>query len=191
MAFAFPVAPTVPHLGTMTRRYISSGFGPRSSPGGGGSTNHQGVDFPVDAGTPVLAAAKGTVSEVVFDHPRAGTHVVLDHGNGYWSRYLHLSEVTVEPGARVRTGARIGASGGEPGASGSGSSTGPHLHFEVWEGEPFRGGTPLDPVPMLTREAAAFVRQYGWALAAGGVSVVGLALAWWYRDDLRTMLQGD
>jgi len=191
MAFAFPIAPTVSHFGTMTQRYVSSGFGPRSSPGGIGSTNHQGVDFPVDAGTPVLAVAKGKVAEVVADHPKAGTYITLDHGNGYWSRYLHLSETSVVPGQSVRVGTRLGASGGVPGAWGAGTSTGPHLHFELWDGEPFRGGVPLDPLPLLTREATAFVRQYGWALAAGGVSIAGLALAWLYRDNLRNMLRGD
>ena len=191
MTFAFPVAPTVSHLGTMTKRYVSSGFGPRSSPGGIGSTNHQGVDFPVDAGTPVLAVAKGTVTEVTPDHPKAGTYIVLDHGNGYWSRYLHLSETNVVPGQTVRVGTRLGASGGEPGAWGAGTSTGPHLHFELWDGEPFRGGAPLDPLPLLTREATAFLGRYGWLLAAGGASLAGLVAVWYYQDDIRGLLKGD
>jgi murein DD-endopeptidase MepM/ murein hydrolase activator NlpD len=94
---------------------------------------HYGVDLVVTTGTPVHAAAGGTVR--VF--PSAfgyGLHVLLDHGNGISSLYAHLSAVTAASGDVVAPGEVLGAVGS------SGNSTGPHLHFEVR-----RDGIPEDP----------------------------------------------
>ena len=152
--FAFPFEASISRYGRMAQRTISSGFGPRASPGGIGSTDHKGIDFPADVGTPVLAIGDGTVRRVVENHATAGTYVEVEHGNGYWSRYLHLSRASVASGARVAQGSTVGLSGGQPGAYGSGTSTGPHLHLEVWRGQPYAGGTPIDPLPLLTLDAA-------------------------------------
>lgn len=191
MNLAWPVPLTVSRFGSMTKRAVSSGFGPRSSPGGVGSTNHQGIDIPIDAGTQVYAVARGTVTEAVPDNPSAGTFVTIDHGDGYFTRYLHLSRMDVKVGDPVKVGTPVGLSGGEPGAWGAGKSTGPHLHFEVWEGgKPFGGGRAVDPLPLLTREATALAREYWWVIAAGGVGLVSLALAYRYRTDIRAYLTG-
>jgi murein DD-endopeptidase MepM/ murein hydrolase activator NlpD len=175
----------------MTTRAVSSGFGQRSSPGGVGSTNHQGIDIPLDVGSTVYAVARGTVTEAVPDNASAGTYITIDHGDGYYTRYLHLSRMDVSVGQPVKVGTPVGLSGGQPGAWGAGHSTGPHLHFEVWEdGKPFGGGHAVDPLPLLTREATALAREYWWAIAAGGVGVIALALAYRYRTDIRGYLTG-
>lgn len=119
---------------------IGDGFGaPR--PGG---RRHQGVDFPVDYGTRVGAAAPGTTIFAADNYGGYGTLVVIQHSLGYTTWYAHLSRSTSWVGERVVGGTRIGYVGS------TGYSTGPHLHFEVR-----RYNTPVDPVPLLTSAVAA------------------------------------
>ena len=101
---------------------------------------HHGIDLKAASGTPVHAAASGTVISAgpLAEHEgRYGIAIIIDHG-GQRSLYAHLSSVAVQPGARVAAGQLIGASGG------SGFATGPHLHFEVRE-----HNQPVDPATML------------------------------------------
>jgi len=112
---------------------ISSGFGPRSSPGGIGSTNHGGIDIAAPSGVPILAARAGRVVSASWQGGFGNT-VVIDHGGGWTSLYAHNSQNAVRPGQVVRGGnliARVGSTG---------NSTGPHLHFEIRS-----GGTRLNP----------------------------------------------
>ena len=151
MNLARPITRGLFLRGGVTRYDVSSGFGTRSSPAGIGSTNHQGIDIPTPVGTKVYAVSQGKVIEAVTNNPSAGTFVTIDHEDGYYSRYLHLSQMNVRVGDRVDAGTLVGLSGGEPGAWGAGHSTGPHLHFEVWvDGLPGRGGRAIDPLPLLT-----------------------------------------
>lgn len=88
---------------------------------------HNGSDFAGKIGTPVLAAAPGTVrvaksSGYNFGY---GNYIIVTHANGSETVYAHLSRVLVSPGQTVGQGAQIGAIGS------SGNSTGPHLHFEI------------------------------------------------------------
>lgn len=103
--------------------HINSGTGMRASPGGIGSTNHQGVDIQGKAGDPVYAAADGVVS---FAGPRGGygNLVIIDHGMRTETRYGHLSVIHVTVGQEVARGTLIGRVGS------TGNSTGPHLHYE-------------------------------------------------------------
>jgi murein DD-endopeptidase MepM/ murein hydrolase activator NlpD len=88
---------------------------------------HGGTDYPVPAGTPVLAACDGVVA-LVGDQFFPGRIVVVDHGGGLFTSYIHLSKPLVKPGAAVRRGATIGLSGA------TGRVNGPHLHFGVrWQ----------------------------------------------------------
>jgi hypothetical protein len=107
-----------------------SGFGPRRSPGGVGSSNHRGVDYPVAVNTPVTASAPGVV-RWKDDPDGYGRYAVVDHGNGVETVYAHLGRASVAEGARVEQGDVIGMSGGARGAPGSGNSQGPHVHYEV------------------------------------------------------------
>jgi murein DD-endopeptidase MepM/ murein hydrolase activator NlpD len=100
-------------------------------------SRHQGLDFGVPAGTPIGAINAGTVllaRPLYFE----GNCVVIDHGQGLLSLYLHLSEFKVKEGDEVQAHQIIGLSGG------SGRATGPHLHLAVrWQ------GVYLDPATLL------------------------------------------
>lgn len=112
---------------------ISSEFGGRASPGGIGSTNHKGRDYAAPLGTPIYAAADGTVIQAAYNSVR-GNYLQLDHNNGLKTLYQHCSRIVVQNGQRVNKGQVIAYVGN------TGASTGPHLHFEVWEND-----IPVDP----------------------------------------------
>lgn len=103
---------------------IGSGFGVRSDPIAGVNAMHEGVDFSAEVGTPVVSAAGGVVVEGSM-HPQYGNLIEIDHGNGFSTRYAHLSKINVRVGQLVKRGQLIAATGN------TGRSTGPHLHFEV------------------------------------------------------------
>ena len=92
-------------------------------------SQHEGIDFRVHTGTPIHASNAGTVvlaRNLYFE----GNCVVLDHGQGLMTVYLHLSKFKVKEGDKVRAGQVLGLSGG------TGRATAPHLHFAVrWQGE--------------------------------------------------------
>lgn len=101
------------------------------------SSLHTGTDFPAKEGTPVLAANSGTVV-LTRDLFYEGNTVIIDHGQGLFTVYLHLSRTDVKEGDKLKKTDRIGLSGA------SGRVTGPHLHFAVrWQ------GVWLDPVQVL------------------------------------------
>lgn len=106
--------------------YITSPFGGRADPFGGGGAFHKGIDFHANIGDPVLAVADGVVS---YADVRSGYGKVVevDHGNGYVTRYAHNSRLLVQVGDLVRSGQQIAKAGS------TGRSTGAHVHFEVWE----------------------------------------------------------
>lgn len=113
----------IPVLGEKSYR-ISSPFNPaRLHPISGRIAPHNGTDFAMPVGTPVLAAADGEVVIARFG-PAAGNYVAIRHGRQYMTRYLHLSRFVVKPGQIVKRGDIIAYSGN------TGSSTGPHLHYE-------------------------------------------------------------
>lgn len=104
---------------------ISSHFNPsRLHPVTGRISPHNGTDFAVDIGTPIIATADGVVS-LVRDHPYAGHYLVIDHGTQYQTRYLHNSKILVKKGDKIKKGDRIALSGN------SGRVSGAHLHYEI------------------------------------------------------------
>lgn len=103
---------------------VSSGYGYRSDPFSGSSSFHNGIDIPAPAGTPVVAASSGTV-EWANLNPTAGNWIGINHGNGVYTIYMHMSALLVSPGTQVSAGQTIGLVGT------TGSSTGNHLHFTV------------------------------------------------------------
>ncbi len=113
--------------------YISSEFGGRTSPGGIGSTNHKGRDYAAPSGTPIYAAADGSVIQTSYNNVR-GYYIQINHGNGLKTLYQHCSRYVVAKGQKVNKGQIIAYVGN------TGASTGPHLHFEVWEND-----VPVDP----------------------------------------------
>ena len=110
----------LPAYGKMTSR-----FGRRFSPFDGGPRFHSGVDIAGDEGAPIVATADGTVEYAEWKGSY-GNLVVINHGFGYITCYGHNSEIGVKPGETVKRGQMIAAMGS------SGSSTGTHIHYEVW-----------------------------------------------------------
>ena len=127
----------LPTLAPIAEAWFSSNFGYRIDPFTGLQTFHEGVDFPADPGTLVIAAASGKVIEA-GRHPQYGKILAIDHGNGLVSRYAHASQVYVGEGDLVVRGQHVAAVGS------TGRSTGPHLHFEVR-----LHGVPQDPARFL------------------------------------------
>lgn len=113
---------------------ISSQYGMRNDPNNPKERHHHGgIDYAMPVGSPVLAAADGIVDQVTTQPNSSrsfGHYVVIKH-EGFFTYYAHLSKSVVKVGQEVRQGQLIAYSGGKKGAWGSGSSTGPHLHFEV------------------------------------------------------------
>ena len=110
--------------------YISSYFGYRESPGGIGSTNHKGIDIPAPTGTPIYAAASGTIVAMLSPSASggAGYYTKINHnGKGLITEYMHQSKFNpkLSVGDKVSKGDIIGYVGS------TGNSTGPHLHFGV------------------------------------------------------------
>ena len=107
---------------------VSGVFGTRRTFNGQVQSTHQGLDYAVPVGTPVAALNRGTVllaRPLYFE----GNCVVLDHGQGLLTIYMHLSKIEVKEGEAVDRGEEIALSGG------TGRSTGPHLHVAVrWQG---------------------------------------------------------
>jgi len=116
---------------------VVSTFGWRVHPVLGNRHHHDGIDIDVPEGTIIRAGAAG---EVMFygEQPGYGNVLVLEHSDGYYSMYGHLSSALVSPGRYVEIGQQVAVSGN------TGISSGPHLHFEIRNGE-----FPIDPLRYL------------------------------------------
>jgi murein DD-endopeptidase MepM/ murein hydrolase activator NlpD len=113
---------------------------------------HQGQDLAAAEGTPVVAPRGGLVEVVQYQAGGAGHYVVVDgddEDHDYVFMHMRSGSITVAEGDRVRTGQAIGEVGT------TGSSSGPHLHFELWVGGWYTGGAPIDPLPLLQSWAPA------------------------------------
>ena len=127
----------IPSGDPIANSYVTSGFGGRADPFGGGHQFHKGIDFEADIGDPVVAVADGVVS---FSGVRSGygNVIEIDHGNGYVTRYAHNSRLERWVGDLVRSGQEIAKAGS------TGRSTGAHVHLEVW-----REGRVVNPRQFL------------------------------------------
>ncbi len=115
----------------------TSGFGTRMDPFLKRPALHTGLDFRAASGTPVHATADGRVTVASYSGGY-GRMVEIDHGDGYVTRYGHLSRIEVEVGDEVRAGTVVGLAGS------TGRSTGPHLHYETRI-----NGRAKDPIPFV------------------------------------------
>ncbi len=116
---------------------LSSGFGPRHHPLDGTPQRHAGIDLATEAGRVVSAATQGHVVSAGWSGGY-GLLVEVRHAGDLTTRYGHLSALLCAPGDALEAGAPVGLVGR------TGVSTGPHLHFEVWE-----GGQPRDPLAFI------------------------------------------
>lgn len=112
----------------------SSPFGVRRIRNGRTAGFHRGLDYAGPVGAPVTAPAHGVVSLTGRDYVLLGNCVLLNHGEGLTSLYIHLSQIEVKEGQRVQAGQRLGRIGN------TGASTGPHLHYAT-----YFHGEPVDP----------------------------------------------
>lgn len=104
---------------------------------------HYGLDIAADRGTRVLAAAGGTVTFAGWKNNGGGYQVWIAHGSGLYTTYNHMSSVSVGRGQGVSRGQQVGRVGA------TGNASGPHLHFEVWRGAIWSGGTRVNPLSYL------------------------------------------
>lgn len=132
-----------PDLWPVDGKLIGS-FGWRSDPFSGEQAFHNGVDLSAQIGSPIRAAADGTVVEASYTGGGFGRLVVIDHGGGVRTFYAHLSRIDLIAGQEIRRGEIVGALGR------SGRATAPHLHYEVR-----LGGNPVNPYRYLSRSNVA------------------------------------
>ncbi|MDQ2966677.1 MAG: M23 family metallopeptidase [Chloroflexota bacterium] len=104
---------------------------------------HYGLDIAADYGSRVRAAGAGTVIFAGWKSNGGGYQVWIAHGSGLFTTYNHMSAVSVGRGQPVEEGEQVGRIGQ------SGWATGPHLHFEVWRGDVWEGGTRVNPMIYL------------------------------------------
>lgn len=116
---------------------ISAGFGMKMNPFSKKKEFHKGIDLIANTGTPVMATAGGIVNIAGSDDSK-GNYVVIEHQDGYGSKYFHLKSHTVSKGQKVAAGDIIGHVGN------TGLSTGTHLHFEI-----LKDANAIDPQQML------------------------------------------
>lgn len=103
---------------------VTSNFGGRSSPTEGASSNHQGMDIGAPTGTSIVAAAAGEVIISTYSYS-AGNYIMINHGGGVYTVYMHCSQLLASEGAQVTQGQVIAKVGS------TGVSTGAHLHFGI------------------------------------------------------------
>ncbi|MDB1693274.1 peptidoglycan DD-metalloendopeptidase family protein [Enterococcus casseliflavus] len=119
---------------------VTSPFGGRADPTGFSGSFHDGIDMGGTSSTPIMASRSGTVVQASFDGS-AGNYIIIDHGDGYYSYYLHLSNFIATLGQSVSAGQTIGTMGT------TGNSTGVHLHFGIATSSNWSGF--VDPSPFL------------------------------------------
>ena len=119
-------------------------FGPEIHPKWGTTTMNNGIDIQAPMGAAVHAVARGRVEYTSDDYAGYGEIVILNHGDGYYTLYAHLSDILVQQGASVESGQLIGKVGD------TGSLKGPYLYFELRDGQ-----KPLDPERWLSRNRKA------------------------------------
>lgn len=122
---------------------ISSPYGWRVDPINGSRSLHTGTDIAgTGTGSPVYAADNGVVITSEY-HGSYGNYIIINHNNGYYTSYAHMSKLISSVGDTVGKGQVIGLVGR------TGRATGPHLHFEAWYGgAPYQGGTRFNPMEL-------------------------------------------
>jgi len=120
---------------TPRHNLVTSLFGNRRHPITGVNRMHGGIDIAAPFGTPIVAVASGVVTFVGYERSGFGNWIIIDHQNGFQTWYAHNARNLVRVGDRVLQGQQIATVGS------TGASTGPHVHFEVWQ-----DGARVDPL---------------------------------------------
>ena len=119
--------PAIQPIANQNLTRMASGFGYRIHPIYKTRKLHTGMDFTANTGTPIYATGDAVVESVRKSRRGYGNHVILRHNFGYKTLYAHMRSFDVKPGQKVRRGDVIGYVGN------TGTSTAPHLHYEVWK----------------------------------------------------------
>jgi len=127
--------PAIQPVANKDLKHMASGYGMRMHPIYKTVKMHTGMDFTAPVGTEIYATGNGTVSKIELNGRGYGNNIIVDHGYAYETLYGHCSRIIVRQGQKVKRGDLIGYVGN------SGSSTGPHLHYEVR-----KHGDPINPV---------------------------------------------
>ena len=138
-------------------RLLTASFGRRIHPFYKTPSEHNGVDFTLPEKSRVFATADGRVKEVA-NRTTSGLTLVIDHGNGYETRYNHLSEVAVKRGDNVKRGDIIALTGN------SGLSLAPHLHYEI-----VYNGEAVDPLNYFFMELTPEQSRQLMRIASSGM----------------------
>lgn len=143
----------IPSVGTLSNwawptnsgYMISSNYEYRINPITGLRELHAAIDIAgTGTGSPIYAVTNGVISEASYRY-QDGNYVCVNHNNGYYTCYCHMSKRNVTQGQTVSRGQIIGYVGS------TGYATGPHLHFEIWVGKPWNGGYRINPWTMLKK----------------------------------------
>ena len=118
--------------------WVTSKFGYRTDPFNKKKAGHKGIDLASRTGNKIQIKAKGRVVRVEHSNRGYGNNVIIDHGNGFKTRYAHMHKIYVKKGDYLKINDTIGEVGN------TGRSTGPHLHYEV-----LYQGRPVDPMPFM------------------------------------------
>ena len=148
--------PAIQPVSNKTLTRIASGFGFRIHPIYGIPKMHNGLDFTAPQGTPIYATGDGTVA-TSGEGSGTGNHVIINHGYGYETVYMHMVRIKAREGQHVKRGEVIGWVGI------TGASTGPHCHYEV-----HINGRPVDPVYFFFNDLNAEQYDRVLKLAATG-----------------------
>jgi murein DD-endopeptidase MepM/ murein hydrolase activator NlpD len=131
----FAAMPAIQPISNKELTRLASGFGYRIHPIYKVKKMHTGTDFAATRGTPIYATGDGVIQVAVSNLGGYGNEVQINHGYGYVTLYGHMERFVVKPGQRVKRGECIGYVGS------TGTSTAPHLHYEV-----IHNGTKVNPV---------------------------------------------
>lgn len=127
--------PAIQPIENKKLKHMASGYGWRMHPIYKIQHFHTGMDFAAPSGTPIYATGNGTIIRADAGERGYGLHVVINHGYGYQTLYGHMSRIVVKPGQKVKRGDLLGYVGS------TGTSTAPHLHYEV-----IKGGNKVNPI---------------------------------------------
>ena len=148
--------PAIQPVSNVTLTRIASGFGFRIHPIYGIPKMHNGLDFTAPQGTPIYATGDGTIA-TASEGSGTGNHVIINHGYGYETVYMHMVRIKAREGQHIKRGEVIGWVGS------TGASTGPHCHYEV-----HINGRPVDPVYFFFNDLNAEQYDRVLKLAATG-----------------------
>ncbi len=140
--------PIISPIDTNKLHQINSHYGDRKHPILRLRKQHQGIDISSSMNTPILATASGYVEKVNHKKGGYGNYVIINHGNGYKTRYAHLNTILVSENNFINQNDLIGYSGK------SGMAIGPHLHYEIID-----DNKTIDPISIITGNKDEYISK--------------------------------